>query len=91
MQMATVGTKYQVVIPKEVRKKIKGLEPGSKLMIQLNEETITLKPIKQNWSDKNYGAFKRYWKGVDPIAEVEKMKEEWEERLEKQAKIWNEK
>jgi len=25
MQLVTVGTKYQIVIPKEVRKKVKGI------------------------------------------------------------------
>lgn len=81
MQLVTVGSKYQIVIPKEVRSKIKGLRPGSKVSIKTDKKTITVKPVAKNWSDAHYGAFKKYWKGTDPAAEVEKMRDEWEERL----------
>lgn len=79
MQLVTVGAKYQVVIPKSIRKNIKAIQPGSKVGVQLSDEGITLKPIPKNWSDLNYGKFKKYLKGADE--EVEKMRDEWEERL----------
>lgn len=79
MQQVTIGTKYQIVIPKEVRKKIKGLKPGNKVIVRpSNNNTITVSPVKKNWSDENYGAFKKYFKGIDPIAELEKARDEWD-------------
>jgi AbrB family looped-hinge helix DNA binding protein len=79
----TVGTKYQIVIPKEVRKKIKSLIPGSRVnVVSSDGETIAVKPVKADWVKENYGAMKEYWKDIDPIKELEKMRNEWEERLE---------
>ncbi len=81
MQLVTVGTKYQIVIPKEVRKKEKGLRPGTKVLVGGNGKgTITVKTPEKNWSDKHYGALKKYWRGVDPIAEIEKIRNEWDEK-----------
>ena len=76
----TIGSKYQIVIPKDVRKKIKGLKPGSKVHISSQDDNqITVKPVVQNWSDANYGKFKKYLKGA--ANEIDKMRDEWEEKL----------
>lgn len=84
MQLVTVGTKYQIVIPKEIRKKIKGLRPGSKVVVKsLDEETAVLKTQKQSWSDRSYGFMKAAWKGVNPASEIDKMRDEWEEKVRK--------
>ncbi|KKR57555.1 hypothetical protein A2W45_01730 [Candidatus Curtissbacteria bacterium RIFCSPHIGHO2_12_41_11] len=84
MQQVTVGTKYQVVIPKEVRKKIKGISPGSKVTISsINEDTVTIKTDPTAWVDRLYGMMTEAWKGIDPIREVKKMRNEWEEKLQK--------
>jgi len=88
MQIVTVGTKYQIVIPKEVRKKIKAIQPGSKVNLVEKEGKITLEPIERTWVERTSGMMTEYWKDIDPIAELEKMRNEWEERLEEQAKIW---
>lgn len=88
MQLVTVGTKYQIVIPKNVRTKIKSLRPGKKVGVSTDEKFITINPEPQSWADRNYGLMKDAWKDIDPIAEVEKIRNEWEEKLEEQAKIW---
>lgn len=91
MQQVTVGPKYQIVIPKEVRKKIKTLKPGSKVTVhQVDEDTITIKTSPINWVERTYGMMSEAWKDIDPIKELEKMRNEWEEKLEEQAKIWRE-
>lgn len=88
MQQATIGAKYQIVIPKEVREKIKGIKPGVKVMVkQEDENTMTVRTSKRSWSDDNYGAFKKYWKGIDPAKEIDKMRAEWEERSKELEKI----
>lgn len=82
MQQATVGTKYQIVIPKEVRRKIKSLKPGAKVVVKkVNEDTITVTTTNHIWSDDSYGFMKGAWKGIDPIVEIEKMRNEWDEEL----------
>lgn len=75
----TVGTKYQIVIPKEIRKKIKDLRPGSKLVVNsIDDKTILIKQVNQNWMAKSRGLMKDAWKNIDPNAELEKMRDEWE-------------
>jgi len=75
----TVGTKYQIVIPKEVRKKIKDLRPGSKVSVKADKKVIFVEPAVKNWADEHYGRYKKYLKGA--AEEVENMKDEWEQRL----------
>ena len=89
MQLVTVGTKYQIVIPKEVRKKIKNLKPGKKVGVYTakNEQFITIDPDPQSWVERTYGMMKNAWKDIDPIAEIEEMKNEWEEKLAELDKI----
>lgn len=83
MQQVTVGTKYQIVIPKEVRKKVKGLKPGSKVSVNITDEnTLTVKTNPQDWLIRTKGIATEAWKGIDTTAELEKMRDEWEERLE---------
>ncbi len=80
MQQVTIGSKYQIVLPKEVRKKLKAIKPGNKAHVYpIDEETIGVKVSKKNWPDENYGKYKKYLKGA--AEEVEKMRDEWEERL----------
>ena len=45
-------------------------------------KSITIDPEPQSWVDRTYGMMKEAWKDIDPIAEVEKMRDEWEEKLE---------
>lgn len=84
MQQVTVGTKYQIVIPKEVRTRLKGLRPGTKLsMQQIDENTITLRTDPLDWVRRTAGMMTEAWKNIDPIAEIKKGRDEWEERLKK--------
>lgn len=79
MQLVTIGAKYQIVIPKEIRKKNKNIKPGNKVAVKsLNGERITIIPVKKNWSDENYGSLKKYWQGKNMLAEVEKIRNEWD-------------
>lgn len=82
MPQVTVGSKYQIVIPKEVRRKIKGLQPGAKVSVhQQDVQTLTIRIPKKSWSDETYGFMKKSWKGFDPIAEIEKMRDEWDQKV----------
>lgn len=84
MQLVTVGTKYQIVIPKEIRIKLKGLRPGTKLSVQqIDENAVTLRTDPLDWIRRTAGMMTEAWKDIDPIAEVKKGRDEWEERLKK--------
>lgn len=75
---ATIGSKYQLVIPKQIRQEM-NLKPGDKVYIDVDENgTIYLAVPPKNWADQNFGALKKYWKGIDMIEEVEKIRNESE-------------
>ena len=79
MQTVTIGTKNQIVIPKEVRKKIKGLKPGHKVMVYpLNENTVAIKVEDKNWTERARGIMKDAWRGIDTTKELEKLRNEWD-------------
>ncbi len=81
MQQVTIGTKYQIVIPKQVRMQDKDLRPGAKVMVgRTKEGVITVKATRKNWSDESYGFMKEAWKNIDPATEIDKMRNEWDEK-----------
>ena len=81
MQQVTVGTKYQIVIPIQVRKKIKGLQPGSKVSVDLaSEGTITVKTNPQDWLERTRGMMKNAWKGIDTTKYLENLRNEWDKK-----------
>ncbi len=82
MEVITIGTKNQIVIPKGVRSKIKGLIPGAKVIIKsLDNQTITIKKVSDNWIERTSGMMTKAWQGIDAPKEVNKIKNEWEEKL----------
>jgi len=65
MAIVTVSTKGQIVIPKEVRERF-GLRPGTKIDVKLKGNEITLKPMRENISDRLYGKYR----GVDLLEDL---------------------
>lgn len=59
MTQVTISSKYQVVIPKEVREQI-SLHTGQKLAVIVKEGAITLLP------DKPLSSFRGFLKGMRP-------------------------
>lgn len=79
MQQVTIGSKNQIVLPKEVRKKIKGLKPGRKVTIYpLNETSLIVKVDNKSWIDSSYGLMKKAWSTINPIQELDKLRLEWQ-------------
>lgn len=62
MIQTSVSTKYQVVIPKAVRRKIK-VKPGQKLNVYTSGDNIILTP-KKEWPDD-------YIKDIGGLLEIE--------------------
>jgi len=69
----TVSSKYQVVIPKEVRKKL-SVKPGQKMIVKkfsATEITLSLLPSPREFFDKHAGSLKNTpWQkeGLDAAA-----------------------
>lgn len=81
MQVITIGTKNQIVLPKEVRKKIKGLAPGKKVMIYpLNADTIAIKVENKNWVERTSGIASKAWKDIDTTKYLDQLRNEWDEK-----------
>lgn len=59
-----VSTKYQVVIPKEARKRV-GIKPGQKLKVSVIGNQINLSPTKVKkelkWPEDYYKKLKGIW------------------------------
>ena len=84
MQQMIIGTKYQIIIPKEIRKQMKGMVPGTKVSVKrIDEDTVMIKTDPKSWIERTYGMMSDAWKDIDPIAELEKSRNEWDERLKK--------
>lgn len=76
-----VSTKYQVVIPKAVRRKI-GLKPGQRMNVVLSGEQIVLSPFvvgqKLNWPSDHLKKLKNLWEDTDIDKYLEQEKDSWE-------------
>jgi hypothetical protein len=81
MQTVTLGSRNQMVIPLALRKLIPGMKPGAELAVsQLNDKAIVVQVLDESWVEKSFGAMKEAWKGRDMIAELKKMRDEWDEK-----------
>lgn len=81
MEQTSVSTKYQVVIPKAIRRKI-NLKPGQKMDVDLAGEQIILSRTKQakklNWPHDHIKLLKNAWKDVDPKKYIEEERNSWD-------------
>lgn len=81
MQQVTVGPKYQIVIPKAVREKIKDLKPGTKVIVKdVDKKTITIKKVEKSWLERTRGMMAKSWKGIDTTKYLEDLRNEWDKR-----------
>jgi AbrB family looped-hinge helix DNA binding protein len=54
MSDATVSSKYQIVIPREVRRAL-GPKPGDKLLVEIRGKTLTLLPKPKSFERATRG------------------------------------
>ena len=78
MQQVTIGTKYQIVLPKEVRLKVKGINPGVKVAVYSDgENAIRIQTEPKNWLERTRGMMKKAWRGIDTTKYLEDLRNEW--------------
>jgi AbrB family looped-hinge helix DNA binding protein len=75
---STVSPKYQVVIPKELRKKLQ-IQPGQKVSFSLSRRgQIVMESPRDALADiQKAFAGKHVW-GHDPVATIRKQRDEWD-------------
>lgn len=80
MSPTTLSSKYQIVIPKDVRRKL-DLNPQDKLEVSLSSDQtyLIVKPVVKNWTKYARGMGKKMWSKVDS----EKYHREFKESLER--------
>lgn len=65
-----VSTKYQVVIPKEARKKV-GIKPGQKMDVNVSGSQVILSPSETkkqlSWPEDYYKKLAGIWKSSEEI------------------------
>lgn len=76
MTEATIGARYQVVIPKNDRRRLK-LKPGTKVEVQAESDRIVIYPTAtKSWR----GIGKDIAGNEDALDYVKRLREEWGER-----------
>jgi AbrB family looped-hinge helix DNA binding protein len=75
METVTLSSKYQIVIPKQVRRKL-DLKPGQRLRISArNDGSIEIDTGSA--LDSLYGSVKSKW-GDDPVLHIREQRDAWE-------------
>ena len=73
---ARLSSKYQVVIPKQIRELL-GLEPRDSVLFLVDGSTIILRPQPANFTETLRGLHQHLW--PDPDAWLEQERSSWEE------------
>ena len=75
-KIVKLSSKYQVVIPKEARKKL-GLRAGDQLAVEVEGGKVILRPRPKNYTNYMLGLGKEIWEGIDASEYVRKERESW--------------
>ena len=76
MSVATVGSRYQVVIPAAERRKL-GLKPHDKVSVEVEGDAVVLRSVSRRACR---GIAKDLYDGKDAVAYVRELRAEWEGR-----------
>jgi len=74
-----VSKKFQVVIPKEVRKNV-NLSAGDQLIIKVEDGSIIMIPKPKNYTQHMLGLHKKIWKSVRVERYLEEERRSWQEQ-----------
>jgi AbrB family looped-hinge helix DNA binding protein len=76
MNTVQLSAKYQLVVPKNIRAKIK-LAPGDVYEASLKDDKLIFVKTKTK-SDKYFGSKKLLFSGLDAVDFIRKQRDEWE-------------
>lgn len=69
----TVSSKYQIVIPKDIRRKL-GIKPGQKLLIKRVNKKVVIDT--GSVVDKYAGSLAEAWGGEDPVKVIRQLRDQ---------------
>jgi AbrB family looped-hinge helix DNA binding protein len=75
VQITTVSTKGQLVIPAEMRASL-GIEPGTRIAVTLDGPRIVLEPVSEKLVDETRGLFAR-GPSLSQALKRERQKDKW--------------
>ena len=70
-KIVKLSSKYQVVIPREARKKL-GLRAGDQLAVEVKGGKVILRPRPKNYTNYMLGLGKEIWEGIERRSKREK-------------------
>ena len=77
MPILTLSSKYQITVPKEIRKRL-DLRQGSKVTVVAGEKGAILLPYPKKWTDYGWGLGKEIWAGIDPLEYIRQERQSWQ-------------
>lgn len=79
MTTVKLSSKNQIVIPKEVRRRL-GVGAGDELVVRVRGERIELAPRPRSYTQAALGLGSEVWQGVDAVKYVRGEREAWEKK-----------
>ncbi len=76
MITVTVSSKYQIVIPKEARKKL-NVRPGDQLLVHLEDKQMVLRVRPHSYTQYLRGLHKEIWHDLDATEYVQHERASW--------------
>ncbi len=76
--VVTLNSKNQIAIPKSVCKKL-AIGPGDQLILEVEKDSLILKPKPKSYSKHLRGLHRAIWHGVDAADYIRKERETWED------------
>ena len=77
--VVTLSSKNQISIPKAARKKL-AIGPGDQLILDVERDSLVLKPKPKSYSRHLRGLHRSVWRGIDAASYIRKERETWEEK-----------
>lgn len=74
---AKLTDKYQITIPREVRRRL-GLRAGDVIYLALEEEKIVLRGARGGWTEATRGLGADLWKEEGGANAIERERDSWE-------------
>jgi len=74
--VVTLSSKNQIAIPKAARKKL-AIGPGDQLILDIDKDSLILKPKPKSYTKHLRGLHKAIWSGLNATDYVRKERETW--------------
>jgi AbrB family looped-hinge helix DNA binding protein len=75
--VVTLSSKNQIAIPKSARKKL-AIGPGDQLILDVEKDSLILKPKPKSYSKHLRGLHRMTWHEVDAAEYIRKERDAWE-------------